>query len=63
METLLHSCANVCEPIELSFRVLNGVDLGTCVLDGRPGAPRGRAVLGDFCPVGLNGTEMYLTCV
>jgi len=30
----LHSCAEVCEPIELSFCVVSGVGPGIGVLDG-----------------------------
>jgi len=44
MGTLLHSCVDVRELIALSFGVVSGVGLGICVLDGGPGAPRGRVV-------------------
>jgi len=64
MGTLLHICAEVHEPIELSFGLVSGVGLGIRVLDGRPRAPREREVLGFYGPIGLNGvflTEMYST--
>ena len=32
--TLMCSCAEVHELIELSFGVVSGVDLGICILDG-----------------------------
>jgi len=30
----MHSCAEVCEPIELLFGEVSGVGRGMCVLDG-----------------------------
>jgi len=41
MGTLLRSCAEVCEPIELLFRKVSGVTPGIHVLDGDPRASRG----------------------
>jgi len=68
---LLCSCAEVREPIELSFGMVSGVGPGIHVLDGGSCAPKEGAVLGIFRhlhPIGLNGrmtyfcTEMYSTC-
>jgi len=60
MGILLQSCVNLHEPIELSFRVVTGVDLGIIhVLDGGPDASRGMAVLGDFHATGLNGAYTH----
>ena len=36
MGTLIHSCAEFHEPIELSFEVVSGVSLGIRVLDDVP---------------------------
>jgi len=48
MWTLLHSCVEVREPIELSFRVVSGVGLDIRVFDGVR-VPQGeRAVSGVF---------------
>jgi len=50
MVNLLHSCAKVREPMELSFGMVSGVGLGIHVLDGVQ-LPQGeRAVSGDFRP-------------
>ena len=49
MGTLLHSCVEVCEPIELSFGVVSaGIGPDIHVLDGGSRAPKGRGYLGDF---------------
>jgi len=48
MGNLLHSCAKVHEPIELSFGVVSGVGLGIRVLDRGPGAPLEGVVSGIF---------------
>jgi len=48
METLLHTCAKVREPIQLLFGVVSGVSLGILVLGGGPGAPRGRGSFSGF---------------
>ena len=48
MGTLLHSCVEMREPIELSFGVVSGVGPGIDVLDGGQRASRGRAVSGIF---------------
>jgi len=40
--TLLHSCADVCAMIELSFRMVSGVTLDIHVLGGGPCASSGR---------------------
>ena len=45
----------VCEPIELSFEMVSGVGGGIAVLDRGACDSRGRAVLGDLAPIGLNG--------
>jgi len=42
MGPLLHSCAEVREPIELSFGMVSGVDPGIDVLGGGPRASRRR---------------------
>ena len=39
MDTLLHSCGKVHEPMELSFEVVNRVDRGMGALEGGPCAP------------------------
>ena len=44
--TLLHSCAEVCEPIKLLFGVVSGVGRGMGVLDGGPHDPSGRCGFG-----------------
>ena len=55
MGTLLHSCVEVHEPIELSFGVVNGISQRMGVLDGGRGAARGKwrvqEVLGSFLPL------------
>ena len=56
MGNLLHSCAKVCEPIELSFGMVSGVSLGIGVLDGIQCAPRER-----FCGV-LMSVYQYRIC-
>jgi len=43
----MHSCAEVCEPIELSFGEVSGVGRGMDVLDGGPRAPRRRSGFGE----------------
>jgi len=50
MGPLLHSCVEVCEPIELSFGVVSGVGPGIDVLDGVhvPQAQGEGAVSGNF---------------
>jgi len=56
--TLLCSCAEMCEPIELSFDMVSGVGPGIYVLDGGSHAPKGRGCFGIFqhlCPIGFNG--------
>ena len=56
-DTLLHSCAEVCEPIELSFGVVSGVGGWIAVLDGGARAARERGrVAGVFFPINLTGT-------
>ena len=47
MGILMCSCAEICEPIELSFREVSWVGCGMGVLDGGPRAPMGR---GSFSP-------------
>jgi len=54
MGTLLHSCVEVCEPIELSFGVASVVGPGIGVLDGGPRVARGGEVCGVF-PIRFNG--------
>ena len=49
MATLLHSCVEVCEPIELSFEVVSGVGPGIDVLDGGP-VPQGKGTVCSFLP-------------
>jgi len=67
MGTLLHSCVEVREPIELSFGAVSGVTLDIDVLDGGPCASREGWILGSFAPIGpmvslaYFVTEMYLT--
>jgi len=48
MGTLLRSCAEVREPIELSFGVVSGVGPGIHVLYGGSRIPKERGCLGDF---------------
>ena len=50
MRTLLHSCAKVCEVIELSLGVIIGVGLGIGVLDGAMGSlsRKGKGGFGGF---------------
>jgi len=48
MGTLLHSCANVHKPIELSFGVVSRVGRRTGILDGGPGASRATGGFGGF---------------
>jgi len=65
MGTLLHSCVEVHEPINLSFGMVSGVGPGIDVLDGGPRALREGVVSGVVCPIGslvYFVTEMYLTC-
>jgi len=55
VRTLWHSCAKVCEAVELLFGVVSGVAPGIGVLDGDPGPPRERGVIyGGGSPIGLN---------
>ena len=49
METLLRSCAKVCELIELSFGMVSGVSTGIDVLD-RGRCARGREASRSFSP-------------
>jgi len=44
----MHNCAEVHEPIKLSFEMVSRVGLGIRVLDGDSGAPRGRGGVGGF---------------
>jgi len=59
MGTLLHSCAEVREPIELSSGVVSVVSPGIYVLDGgdllQKEGERVREVSGIFSPVNVNG--------
>jgi len=58
MGTLLRSCADVREPIKLSFGEVSGVGPGIHVLDGVHMPQKEGAVLGIYqhlCPIGLNG--------
>jgi len=54
----MRTCAEVHEPIELSFSVVSGVGPGIHVLDGGSCAPK-KGLLGGFfsicTPIGLNG--------
>jgi len=69
--TLLHSCAEVREPIKLSFGVVSGVGPGIYVLDGVHVPQKEGSVLGIFWHLHPNWfqwaecrifhTEMYLT--
>jgi len=59
MRTLLRSCAEVREPIELSFGVVSGVGLGILLLDGGPGAPRQKGATESCCPIGFNGVFLH----
>jgi len=55
MGTLLHSCVEVHEPIELSFGMVSGVGLGIDVLHGAPCGSRrrgDRVFLGFFASIG-----------
>jgi len=58
MGTLLRSCAEVHEPIELSFGVVSGVGQGIHVLDGFT-CPKKKKLFWEFfdicASVGLNG--------
>ena len=60
MGTLLRSCAEVHEPIELSFGVVSGVTPGIDVLDGGLRASRGRVDFGVICPIGPVVSMAYL---
>jgi len=57
MGNLLHSYAEVREPIELSFGVVSWVSPGIHVLDGGLQAPKGRGCLGDFSAFAPNWFE------
>ena len=48
MGSLLQSCAEVREPIELSFGLVTVVGEGMGVLDEDPRAPKGRGSFGFF---------------
>jgi len=62
MATLLRSCVEVCEPIELSFGVVSGVSLRICALDVVQ-VPQGEAVvLWFFVPIGFNGAFFAQKC-
>jgi len=65
MGTLLRSCVEVCEPIELSFGVVSGVGAGIHVLDGGSRTQEEGAVLGFFgicAPIGLNAqNDVFFT--
>ena len=50
MGSLLHSCAEVCKPMELSFGVMSGVGPGIGVLDGVDVLQREGAVSWGFSP-------------
>jgi len=57
---LLHSCAELREPIKLSFGVVTGVGSGIDALDGSSRAPKGRGSFGDssaFVPHWFEGAE------
>jgi len=54
MGPLLHNCAEVHEPIKLSFGIVSVVSPGIGVLDG-VNVLQGKGVLGTFFPTGLNG--------
>jgi len=52
MKNLLHSCAKVHEPIDLSFGLVNGIGSGIGVLDGVH-VPQKLEVSGGFRPLSL----------
>jgi len=53
MGTLLRSCAEVCESVELSFGMVSVVDPGIRVLDDSSHAPTGRGYFGDLLAFAL----------
>jgi len=59
MGNLLSSCANVREPIELSFGVVSGVGGGMVVLDGGSTCPKGRAVSRSSVPTSYGSSQIY----
>ena len=61
MGNLLRSCAEVREPIELSFGVVSGVSPGINVLDGGSRAPRGKGITRRFAPVCFSGVGAYFS--
>jgi len=63
METLLHSCAEVREPIELSFGMVSDVGPGIYVLDRGSRAPKGRAVVGIFRHLRPHWFELAERCI
>ena len=58
MGPLLHSCVEVCEPVELSFGMVSGVGPGIDVLDWVH-VPRG-IFFGICAPIHLNGRNDVL---
>ena len=52
METLLHSCIEVRELIELSFGVVSGWVPGVDILNEGPRDSRGRSDFRVVCPIG-----------
>jgi len=58
--TLLHSCAEVCAAIELSFKMVSGVTLDIHVLDGGLSASSGRGEFSGRLPNGFN--VMLIVC-
>ena len=62
MGTLLHSCVEVHEKIELSFGLLSGVGGEMGVLDGGSHAPTGKERFQSFCPIGFNGVFFIQKC-
>jgi len=52
MGTLLHSCAEVREPIELSFGVVSGIGSGIHILDGCARVKRKGLILGLCADIG-----------
>jgi len=55
METLLRSCAKVCELIELSFGMVSGVSTGIDVLD-RGSMCKGKGSFTELFPIRFNGS-------
>jgi len=58
MGTMLHSCVEVREPIDLSFGAESGVGRGMGVVNGVDvmQGKSGRGVSGVFSPISMNGT-------